>query len=1360
MEYLKLLKVKIDESMDLSIQMKEIRPLLALEHFKPEIIVTKNSAAAGLTKFVINIVTYYDIVITVEPKRIALAEANAQLESANNRLKNVNEEVAQLQARLTDLTENLRIAEEEKQTALDAVERGQRKLDLAQRLMSALASENERWKESVILMEAAKTLLTGDVLLSSAFISYAGPFTKIYRDKLMNITFFEFLKTRFASGDTPEIPMSIENPNHMSILTSDAEIAIWNQDGLPADLVSTENGAILNNTNRWPLIIDPQLQGIAWLRNKESAPGRNMQIVRLGQKDMMRKLERALENGHTLVIENIGESIDAMLSPVIQRATIKRGRILYVKLGDKEVEFNEDFRLYLHTKLSNPHFPPEIQAETTLINFTVTPSGLSDQLLSLVVRKEREDLAELAESLVKQQNAFKIKMKELEDSILEMLANAEGDITENVALIENLEETKRVSDDITKKSAAAKITQANIQTTSNKYKSVAERSSQLFFLMNDLSKIHSYYVYSLQAFTMVFYRGIDLVSTTPQKIVSEQVTATEEEDDTKTENTGEEGKIPELTDEELAKRCVTLKDSITLTSYNYIRRGLFEKDKLTVGTMLTLSIAVSEGILSADEVQYLYLGKVAPDPGNMGPLHEWMPEAIWPKVKALEGLKRFVGLGDNMHSDSDDWQAWFDGATPETARLPGDYQKLCTPFDRLILLRTMRPDRVSTALSTYIANTMGNEYVFQQPFDMTATYAETSNQTPVFFVLFPGVDPTPWVEQLGKTHGISQENGTFTNISMGQGQEKPAEAVIERYAKEGGWCFLQNVHLMTSWVPKLERLLEVVQESAHENFRCFVSAEPPGLQGMKNMPESLLQTCVKVANEAPADIKSNLTRAWANFTPDSMAEACTKPDEYKACLFSLCWFHSIVLGRRRFGAQGWSRKYSFNTGDLLVCSNVLATYLDANPAVPWDDLRYIFGEIMYGGHITDAWDRRTNNTYLQVLMQPELLAGLELAPGFKSPDPQKHGYTDYITYINAQLPAESPPQFGLHPNAEIGYLMATTNDLFTTILSMGGASGVAGAGSQSDAVKSTMNDLKERCPGQFEILTLMKKAEPLLHEPDKGPYVVCALQECRRMNVLTSEILRSLQELEKGLNGQLNMTQSMEDLSKALLLCQWPGRDPFSQCGWEKRAWPSKKALVPQFTDMLLRHAQLTRWTEELITPMSVWLSGLFNPMAYLTGVTQVTSRATGEPLDKMTQQTFVTTYKDPSAIPANAQFPENGAYIHGLFIEGARWPSLDEIEEVENIGGAPVGGTLLESRLKELMPPMPVLYIRAVPVSPSWEASAVGYLRHQEDIYECPVFITTMRGPTYLFLATLRTTESKHKWTLTGTALMLQTDT
>jgi dynein heavy chain len=132
---------------------------------------------------------------------------------------------------------------------------------------------------------------------------------------------------------------------------------------------------------------------------------------------------------------------------------------------------------------------------------------------------------------------------------------------------------------------------------------------------------------------------------------------------------------------------------------------------------------------------------------------------------------------------------------------------------------------------------------------------------------------------------------------------------------------------------------------------------------------------------------------------------------------------------------------------------------------------------------------------------------------------------------------------------------------------------------------------------------------------DSGPFVVVILQECQRMNVLINEIKRSLVELDKGLKGQLNMSQPMEDLITAININQWPGRNPYSTCKWESKAWPSMKNLMSQFLDTMSRIHQLTSWSADLITPKSVWLPGLFNPTSYLTAVMQVTARRTKSPL-------------------------------------------------------------------------------------------------------------------------------------------------
>ena len=215
-------------------------------------------------------------------------------------------------------------------------------------------------------------------------------------------------------------------------------------------------------------------------------------------------------------------------------------------------------------------------------------------------------------------------------------------------------------------------------------------------------------------------------------------------------------------------------------------------------------------------------------------------------------------------------------------------------------------------------------------------------------------------------------------------------------------------------------------------------------------------------------------------------------------------------------------------------------------------------------------------------------------------------------------------------------------------MSLGGGDGGGGGGSTSH-VKETMDHLTKTLPENFHMIEIMDLAQPLL-EQEAGPFVVVALQECQRMNNLLSEIRRSLIELDKGMKGQLNMSQPMEDLIKAISINQWPGRNPFSQCRWESKAWPSMKSLISEFKDMLERIIQLQTWSSNLITPFSVWLPGLFNPTSYLTAVMQVTARRTGMPLDQMTTETHITTFLKADTID---YYPTDGAFIHGLYIEG-----------------------------------------------------------------------------------------------------------
>lgn len=214
---------------------------------------------------------------------------------------------------------------------------------------------------------------------------------------------------------------------------------------------------------------------------------------------------------------------------------------------------------------------------------------------------------------------------------------------------------------------------------------------------------------------------------------------------------------------------------------------------------------------------------------------------------------------------------------------------------------------------------------------------------------------------------------------------------------------------------------------------------------------------------------------------------------------------------------------------------------------------------MYGGHITDDWDRLTCNTYLDFLIRPEVMDNMQLtmAQGFRSPNPTKYERGDYLQFVDEKLPVEAPQMFGLHPNAEVGYLTSLGDKLCFTILSCSGGGG--GSSSAKDQiVQDAINRFLEKLPDDFNYLDISQKTE------ERTPYIVVCLQEVERMNILLQTVRLSLNELDAGLKGTLNISDAMEELANNIYLSKQPDR-------WIKVAYNSLKELSSWFEDMLLR---------------------------------------------------------------------------------------------------------------------------------------------------------------------------------------------
>lgn len=189
-----------------------------------------------------------------------------------------------------------------------------------------------------------------------------------------------------------------------------------------------------------------------------------MKNINEGAMSFLKQLELCIKHGNPFLFEGCDEELDPTIDPVLEKNFIVKAGLKLIKIGENEIDYNEDFRLYLTTKLANPKYTPEIMGKTMVINYTVTLQGLRDQLLSDVVAFERPDKEEQRKQLIVSMSENKKKLNDLENELLKRLSEAEGSLLDNDELIQTLEETKTKSIEIEEAIAQGEITSKDIET--------------------------------------------------------------------------------------------------------------------------------------------------------------------------------------------------------------------------------------------------------------------------------------------------------------------------------------------------------------------------------------------------------------------------------------------------------------------------------------------------------------------------------------------------------------------------------------------------------------------------------------------------------------------------------------------------------------------------------------------------------------------------------------------------------------------------------------------------------------------------------------------------------------------------------
>ncbi|XP_059059014.1 dynein axonemal heavy chain 10 [Achroia grisella] len=1240
-----------------------------------------SKAGYGLLKFVIAVLGYCAVYKEVKPKKDKVEALEKEYTEAVNYLSSLNREIDRLQHTLDGLNNRYETAMLRRQELQEETDIMMRRLVAADKLMSGLSSEQKRWTIDLAALYVEQSRLIGNCLLASSFLSYAGPFSFSFRQTMI---YEDWLGDVLERGIPLTTPFTIEKN-----LTNEVEISGWNSEGLPPDELSVQNGILTIRASRFPLCIDPQTQALTWIKKKEAK--NNLKVLSFNDPQFLRQLEMAIKYGIPVLFQDVNEYIDPVVDNVLEKnIKVESGRT-FVILGSSEVDYDPNFRMYLTTKLANPQFNPAAYAKAVVINYTVTVQGLEDQLLSVVVRAERADLEEQRENLIIETSANKSLLSGLEDSLLRELATSTGNMLDNVELVNTLENTKSKAAEVMEKLELAEATTKDIEILRDGYRPVAKRGSILFFVLSDMAGVNSMYQYSLSSYLDVF--SFSLRKSMPNVI--------------------------------LAKRLRNIIDMLTKNVYDYGCTGIFERHKLLFSFQMDIKLEQSEGNVSQPQLDFFIKGNVSLEKSPRACPATWIPAQGWQDIMKLsvDFPESFGELPDHITRGVGVWQEWFDSDTPESAEVPNGYRERLQPFELLMLLRCFRVDRIYRALTDYITVTMGEEYITPPVISLDMIVEQTTPYTPVVFILSPGSDPTADLMKLADRCGFG--GGKFKYLSLGQGQEGAALALLEGAISHGQWLILQNCHLLVSFLRELEKQLELM-EKPHPEYRLWLTTDPT-----PTFPIGILQRSLKVVTEPPNGLKLNLRNTYFKMRAHALEE-CPHP-QFKKLVYVLAFFHAVVQERRRYDKIGWNIAYDFSESDFVVSMQILQCYLDrctsAGGPIPWATLKYLFGEVMYGGRVIDDFDRRVVRTYMEEYMGEFLFDKFQPFhfyhdAVFDYVIPPEGEREEYIEFIDTLPLANTPEVFGLHPNAEIGYFSQAVREMWGHLIELQPqTSESGGAMSREDFIDMIAVDVMSKLPAVYEIWRVRKQFEMNI-----TPTLVVLLQELERFNRLISRMRSTLSLLRKALAGEIGMDAVLDNVSYSLFNGQLP-------LVWRQLAPATCKRLGGWMDHFIARTKQYTDWAT-IEEPVVVWLSGLHIPESYLIAHVQIACRLYTWPLDRSTQFTRVTRWTSADDIEER---PLTGCYVRGLYLEGARW----DLEE----------GCLRRSHPKVLVTELPIMYI--IPIE-------FHKLKLQNTL-RTPVYTTSQRrnamGVGLVFESDLWTAEHCSHWILQGVCLIMNTD-
>lgn len=839
-----------ERQMTRSHRLKMQNDFLSKDEFTYERVNRASKACGPLVQWVEAQVNYSAILDRIGPLREEAEQleedalqTKAEAKAIENTIVGLEQSIAQYKSEYATLIS-------ETQAIKAEMSRVENKVDRSVKLLDSLSSERSRWEEGSKSFEIQISTIVGDVLVAAAFLAYSGLYDQQFRKAMMD----DWLGQLALSGINYKVP----NPMTEYLSTADERLK-WQEHGLPADDLCTENAIILKRFNRYPLIIDPSGRATEFLQ-KESTE-RRLTVTSFLDDSFIKQLESSLRFGNPILIQD-AEHLDPILNHVLNKEYQKTGGRVLIQLGKQEIDFSPAFKLYLSTRDPSAMFPPDVCSRTTFVNFTVTQSSLQTQSLNDVLKSERPDVDKRRSNLVKMQGEFNTHLRGLEKRLLRALNESRGNILDDDVVIETLETLKKEAGEISRKMAETEGVMAEVETITLQYNAIARACSAVFAVLEQLHHLNHFYQFSLQFFVDIF---ASVLHDNPHLQAKKNHSARGE---------------------------VILHD-LFVTTFQRTSLSFLQKDRITLGLLLARA---SPYRMDKELIESVL------DPGvegnDVSTNDQLKPDAL-ATASRLPVLKPWMSKILSQHMDR-----FFSEELAENF-VPVVWGEETNDLDQnlrsLLLVKIFRLDRFVPAAEKFVAAIFGRS-ILEVDGDLKDTVNQVLPTTPIALCSSPGFDASYKVDNL-----VSQVDAQCSNIAMGSAEGlASADKAIGNAAAIGSWVLVKNVHLSPLWLQSLEKRLNSLKP--HPDFRLFLSME-----SSPKIPVNLLRVSRVLMYEQPAGVRANMKDSLSSV----FQRAATQPGEKARLYLLLSFLHAVIQERLRYAPSlGWKGFWEFNDSDV------------------------------------------------------------------------------------------------------------------------------------------------------------------------------------------------------------------------------------------------------------------------------------------------------------------------------------------------------------------------------------------------------------------------------------------------------------